>query len=209
MKKFFTPASSAGFALLIAYGLAFAGPSEHLNWGSQITQSQCPKGSLVVNVTQKVVNDEDSGTCGNWWAIDDFVRQIQVVQTGANTFCATVSYQGNFNTFAGDSPGACETGTSNGNVLSAGVVGTFQGGYIAKSFTGTLSPTVKTKGSIGSVDYGCDQDGNCPGYVDWTTLYFSSIGAFNLDWWGWVYHAGNNGSWVNSSGGNSGDITGE
>ena len=26
-------------------------------------------------------------------------------------------------------------------------------------------------------------------------------------WWGWIYHGGNNGAWVNSSAGNQGDIT--
>ena len=36
-----------------------------------------------------------------------------------------------------------------------------------------------------------------------TTTSGFDVGA----WWGWVYHAGSNGSWVNAVSGNSGDIT--
>ncbi len=193
-------------ALPLACGSALASPSEHLNWGSQINRAQCPKGPVVIRVTQKVTNDFDSGTSGNNWALDDYVRHISVIKTGTGTYCATASYQGNFTTLAGPSP---QNATSGGTV-GAGVIGTFQGGYIATSFTGTLlsSPKARTRGSIGTFDYECDTDPSCPGYVDWTTLYFSSTSGFSLDWWGWIYHAGNNGSWVNSSSGNSGDITG-
>ena len=89
-------------------------------------------------------------------------------------------------------------------------MGTFQGGYIS-NFSAILSPnpTARTRGSIGTFDYMCDVFDNCPGRVDWTTLYFNNGAAapLSLDWWGWIYHAGNNGSWVNAITGNSGDIT--
>ncbi len=101
------------------------------------------------------------------------------------------------------------------STVGAGVVGTFEGGYIVTNFTGTLlsSPTQNTRGNIGTFDYECNPTtGSCPGYVNWTTFYFSSTTGFSLgklgDWWGWVYHAGSNGSWVNSIVGNLGDITG-
>ncbi len=189
--------------IVVSASAAFAKPSEHLNWGSQINQGECPNGTLVINVTQKVANDVDSGVAGNYWASDNAIRHIQVVQTGSDTFCATVSYQGDFTTFSGPSP-------QNTGDVGTGVVGTFQGGYIMSSFTGTLNPTpnYRTKGNIGTFNYNCDVNGNCSAYVDWTTLYFSNTSGASLDWWGWTYHAGNNGSWVNSSGGNSGDITG-
>jgi len=186
--------------------VGFAAPHEHLNWGSQTSQAQCGPGPLVINVVQKVVNDDDSGVGGNAWAKDDFVRQIQVVQTGVGTFCATVSYQGTFTTLAGLSP-------QNTGTIAAGVLGAFQGGYIS-NFTATLSanPTARRQGNIGTYDYQCDGSFNCPGYVDWTTLYFNNGAGAAVDfgWWGWVYHAGNNGSWVNEIAppGNSGDITG-
>jgi len=183
----------------------FAGPSEHLNWGQQLNSgpSECPSGPPVINVVQKVINDDDSGVAGNAWALDDFVRQIKVVDTGGGTFCATVSYQGSFTTFAGPSPG--NTGT-----VADGVVGTFEGGYVSTLFSATVkaAPHARVRGSIGTFDYMCDNAFNCPGFVDWTTLYFDGVSGFDLAWWGWVYHAGNNGSWVNAISGNSGDITG-
>jgi len=201
MKRNFFFATLAVLCLVPAVHLVLAAPSEHLNWGSQINHSACPSGKLVVNVTQKIINDNDSGVAGNAWAYDDIIRHIQVVKTAPNTFCATLSYQGNFSTIAGPSPN--NTGT-----VGDGVVGTFQGGYRSTVFTGTFAPTAPTRGSLGTFNYNCDTNFNCPGYVDWTTLYFSSTSGFGLAWWGWVYHAGNNGSWVNSVDGNSGDITG-
>jgi hypothetical protein len=184
--------------------LASAAPSHtHLNWGSQLNQSECPNGTLVVNAVQKITKDADSGVGGNAWALDDEIRHIQVVQLDDGSFCATLSYQGSFSTLAGASP-------QNTGTVGDGVVGTFEGGYRSTIFTGHLlsTPLAKTKGSIGSFDYNCDSTFNCPGYVDWTTLYFSDTQGFDLEWWGWTYHAGNNGSWVNAIGGNSGDITG-
>lgn len=189
----------AGLVLMPSAGFS----AERLDWGGQLHSgpSACPIGPVVVNVVQKVLNSVDSGT-GGYWAFDDYIRQIQVVQTGPSSFCATVQYQGSFTTAAGTSPGSS-------GAVGAGVVGTFQGGYVSTIFTGTLKTGVRTKGSIGTFDYQCDISGNCPGAVSWPTLFFNGIVGFDIGgWWGWVYHAGNNGSWVNASTGNSGDITG-
>jgi hypothetical protein len=156
MKKFSLVTTCAVAAFVLLYAPAFAGPSDpgvHLNWGSQINQSTCPSGKLVINVNQKVVNDCDSGTTRPCWALDDFVRHIQVVQVTGG-FCATVSYQGNFTTIAGDSPQAV---TDIGGTVGDDVVGTFEGGYRSTIFTGTLlgTPTQSTRGSIGTFDYAC------------------------------------------------------
>jgi hypothetical protein len=126
-----------------------------------------------------------------------------VVQLGPSTFCATVKYQGHFTTIAGTAPEG--TGT-----VGAGVVGTFEGGYVSTVFTATLvsHPMQRAMGSIGTFDYKCNASGNCPGYSSWTAFYFTAISGFDLAWWGWVYHGGNNGSWVNSITHNSGNITG-
>lgn len=203
---------SATVALLGAATLASpaarAVPSEHLDWGQELAASEtsCPAGQAVINVVHKVINDMDSGTGGNFWAFDEYVRQIEVVQTGDRTFCASVRYQGNFETVAGPSP------QNTGNV-GDGVVGTFQGGYTA-TITGTLSPTDRTKGSLGTFDYQCDpftgpgDRSTCTGLFNWLDAYFAAGWGFVYEWWGWVYHAGNNGSWVNAASGNSGDITG-
>ncbi len=230
-------------ALGLASGPASAAPDpfpgEHLDWGYQLegdAETACPSGSPVINVVHKVTNDMDSGTGGNFWAVDEYVRSIQVVQTGVapDTFCATVKYKGSFETVAGDSPG-CDNVREDGHStckddkpppgdegdgtadLSAGVVGTFQGGYTA-TITGSLaaSPGSRTKGSIGSFDYKCDPTtdpgdrSTCTGLFNWLDEYFASVSSFAFYWWGWVYHAGNNGSWVNAADppGNSGDITG-
>ena len=80
---------------------AFA--AETLDWGQALHSgpSACPDGALVLNVTQKVVNAVDSGTTRPVWAFDDYIRQIRVVDTGSG-LCATVKYEGNFTSIAGD-----------------------------------------------------------------------------------------------------------
>jgi hypothetical protein len=100
---------------------------------------------------------------------------------------------GAFTTVAGASPGG--TGT-----IAAGITGTFEGGYVSTVFTGVLKtvPGASTRGNIGSFDYACDTStGVCPGYVDWKSLYFDSTAGFDLAWWGWVYHGGDDGSAAN------------
>lgn len=181
---------------------AFASPK--LNSGSQLNSSQCPTGKLVINVNQSVLNDNDSGVAGNAWAFDNLKRLIKVWQVSDSTYCALVKYEGQFVTIAGLSP----QNTDNDGI-AAGLTGTFEGGYRSTIFTGTLNadPIYPTKGNMGTFDYNCDTAFNCPGYVDWTTVYFNSTTGFDLDWWGWIYHGGNNGTWVNAISGNSGDIT--
>jgi hypothetical protein len=191
--------------------LAAPGGPPHLNWGSELNAGECPQGKLVINVTQRVINTMDSGVV-NWWAYSDYHRQIQVWQTSPTDFCALVRYQGAFTTTGGPSPN--DTDLS----VAPGLHGTFEGGYRA-TITGSLlsAPLWPSWGRVGVTDYACTwtDDGDevfeygedsCPGYIDWTTQYFSAP-TFAYDWWGWVYHGGNNGTWVNSSDGNEGDIT--
>jgi|SRR5579883_289487 len=194
------------FAALTAFvGGLLAAPPEHLNFGKQLAASQCTPGTgkLVINVVQQVTNDADSGFTTPVWAFDDLTRQIQVWQTGATTFCGSLKYQGSWTTIAGPSPSGAGT-------IAAGITGTFEGGYTV-AITGTLkaNPSAKTKGNIGSVDYACDNTGNCPGAAFWADLYFDTSDAgfsFSQPFWGWIYHGGNNGTWVNASTGSSGDI---
>jgi len=174
-----------------------------LNWGSQLNAAQCGSGRMVINVTEKVVNDIDSGVGGNNWAFDDYIRQIQVRETGSGTYCAVVRYHGSFTTIAGFSP-------QNTGTVAAGITGTFEGGFRA-TITGTLlsSPGWSTHGFVGTFDYACDATTSvCPGYVSWLGQYFSAVGGFDQPWWGWIYRTECNGTWVNASDGNLGDITG-
>jgi len=164
----------------------------------------CGAGPRVVNVTQHIVNDADSGLAG-YWAFDAYTRHIQVWQTAPGTFCAIVSYDGTFSTVAGHSP-------QNTGTVAAGVHGNFRGGYVA-NFSATFAPSRHTSGSLGTFNYACVLSADhtvatCPGYQDWTTFFFSTAIAFNEDPWGWIYTTEANGTWVNASTGNHGDITG-
>jgi len=188
--------------LLMLGGQAMGGPSAlHLNWGTEVNPGQCPDGELVINVTHKVTNDGDSGLAG-YWAYDNYNRHIQLWQLGEGTFCAVVRYLGSFTTIAGRSPGDTDE-------IAAGIKGTFEGGYRA-TITGTLKsdPLYRTRGNIGAFDYGWDGHSNHGAHTpfSWLATYFDSY-TFAYDWWGWVYHGGGNGTWVNAVTGNQGDIT--
>lgn len=204
IKKYIIGVIALGFPITIA----LSGGAAMAHDGNQDNNGQC-SGTLVINVTQKVRNDADSGL-GGYWANDNYNRSIKVWQTTtgtstdeAYTFCAVVKYDGQFTTYAGPSP-------QNTGTVGAGVTGDFSGGYTSTIFTGTLlAPLLKpTHGNIGTIDYNCDSNGNCPGSIDWTTFYFSSTSGFDFATWGWQYNTCNNGSWVNALAGNSGDITG-
>lgn len=159
-------------------------------------------GSPVVNVTEKIKNDADSGIAGNNWALDALERHITVWKTATpGTYCATVRDEGSFQAFAGEkSPG-------NTGVLTGNERGEIQGGYVA-TITGSLlqNPAGKTKGRVDAVDYRCDEQGNCPGYVSWMGQYFTAGYGSTMPWWGWIYDGGKFGTWVNAASGNSGDI---
>ncbi|HHT9125117.1 MAG TPA: hypothetical protein ACFYD6_04780 [Candidatus Brocadiia bacterium] len=192
--------------LLVFGGWAIAAPSvPHLNWGSEVNPGQCSDGQLVINVTHKVTNDADSSVTGKYWAYDNYKRLIQVWQVGTDTFCAVIRYQGAFTTVATNSPE-----NTDGDGIAAGIKGTFEGGYRA-TITGTLdpSPSYRTRGNIGTFDYGWDgnPDNGPSSPFSWVSTYFTSVDSFTYEWWGWVYHGGSNGTWVNSVDGNQGDIT--
>ncbi|HEV2582057.1 MAG TPA: hypothetical protein VGT44_14470 [Ktedonobacteraceae bacterium] len=182
------------------------------------------KGNMLINVTEKVVNDGDSGQAGNYWAYDTFSRTIQVWNVGSDSYCALVNYAGTFAAVAGQkSPG---TVGSNGGILTGDEVGTIKGGYhmlITASLDVSAPATWPLVGKVNggnAVDYQCviavNGSENCPGFVDWTAQYFSTGGSYNEDLWGWTYvgkdaptapDAGTaDGVWHNFYSGNSGDI---
>lgn len=171
----------------------------------ELSKSACSNalGNPVINVEQKVKNDADSGVGGNYWALDNYERHIRVYKTTVvNKYCALVEYEGKFVTFAGASP-------QNTGTVGAGVKGEMNGGYRA-TFDATLkaTPSKPKFGNLGKFDYQCDVLGNCPGRVSWLGFYFDNVNNFDQPFWGWKYKTGHNGSWVNASTGNSGDITG-
>ena len=194
--------------LCICGGRFRSRPERAFELRGEFNPGQCDpsSGKLVINVTQQVTGDIDSGCAGNYWAYDEYNKHMQVWQVAPNSFCVDVRYLGSFTTVAGPSPG---TGCAGGAIITADIEGTFEGGYKA-SVTGTLkaAPSKRTKGNIGQIDYAYDAStGVCANQISWLTYYFNPGYNFQYHWWGWVYHGGNNGSWVNAVTGNQGDIT--
>lgn len=174
----------------------------HTDIGGQLSASACGGvGAAIVSVTERIKNDADSGSTGNYWGLDDFNRTIEVWKAKPGTYCAVVRYEGSFRAIAGQtSPGG--TGTLTGNEI-----GRVTGGYIA-TITGTLmSDSVwPTKGAIGTVDYQCDKTGACPGISNWLDQYFESGYTFEQPVWGWIYNATSGKVWANLYTGSVGDI---
>jgi hypothetical protein len=212
-------------AVVLLLGTSVAGHAQtpSLNWGSEVNPSRCPTDQgyryLEINVTRKVELDVAPGA-GNFdadqltpvppdgWAHREFNQHIQVWkigvtgggEVGAERFCALVRYQGSFLTTGTSDPGG-------GATLAAGVDGTFEGGY-RLVFNADENFTSPTRGHVETVAASA-------GATDWLQLYFVNIGAGDVpgipapEWWGWVYHGGHNGTWVNAVGGNvQGTITG-
>jgi hypothetical protein len=199
---------------VISAPLVASAQAPSLNWGSQVNPSRCPTDAgyryMEINVTRKVDGDDALSDAINPqsvpWAMRDFNQHIQVWQVGVvggggERFCALVRYQGSFVTIK-DKP---TPGPSSGSFTEE-IDGSFEGGYLLV-FTADerASPTYKTQGHIGNFS-------GPIGLYDWIPFYFEH---FNVDsstiptWWGWIYHGGNNGAWVNATDppGNQGDIT--
>jgi hypothetical protein len=86
-------------------------------------------------------------------------------------------------------------------LIAAGIDGSFEGGYrLVFNADEIASPAYKTRGHIGTFAGPID-------LYDWRAAYYTNVGSDDLQWWGWVYHGGNNGAWVNAVIGNQGDIT--
>lgn len=201
------------FALEHEHGTRSQSTAQTNGSGFTFSCSQ-PSGNKIIDVNEKVINDADSGIAGDYWAFDTVTRQIQVWNVGPDSFCATVMYTSasTFQAVAGQtSPGA--TGTLTGDEY-----GSFHGGYVA-TFTAQMDiiapATWPAHGKINgglAINYQCDINGNCPGFVDWTSQYFANVANFNEYAWGWIYHgldhadSSSTGTWVNASTGNSGDI---
>jgi hypothetical protein len=185
-------------ALTIMAASAVASPSPV---GGSNAKACNTSGTAIVNVHFTLTNDYDSAIDGHAWANDTISRQLQIWGLGSGTYCVAVSDQGSFVTFAGTSP-------QNTGTVSAGITGKIKGGYTGP-VAGTYAPTRPVSGNLGTFDLACTDAYNCPGthpsYLD----YFSNLtsdDAFAL--WGWSYHAAHNGTWNNTSSGNTGDITG-
>jgi len=160
-----------------------------------------PQGRLAIDISLRIRNAFDVGVGGHFWAYDHLRPSIQLWEAAAGSFCAIVRDSGAFVTAAGRSP-------AGGGMIRAGIRGTFAGASNA-TVRGALraDPGYPPRGDLGTFDYRCDPaTGMCPGLFNWLQTYFEPGVARSSNWWIWIYFAGRNGLWVNSSGGNLGDI---
>ena len=139
----------------------------------------------------------DSGTCGNNWATDTFNRffRVSTVQNPNGTYNVTEEYRaGSFETIAGSSPGACESGSDSGATVGDGIKGKFSGTLTIIVSGGTYNADAKPGPGTTTASFVSDVFGTAATY---------DTPAFSFE-----YSTKNNGNWTNSSAGNSGDITG-
>jgi hypothetical protein len=184
-------------AALAASAVASASPSPV---GGSHAKACSTSGTALVNVHYTLTNDYDSAIDGHAWANDTVSRQLQIWALGSGAYCVAVTDQGSFVTFAGPSP-------QNTGTVSAGVAGKIKGGY-GGSVIGTFAATLPVSGNLGTFDLQCTDAYNCPGQHPSYLDYFSTVSTDNaFSVWGWNYHTSQNGTWNNTSTGNTGDIT--
>jgi hypothetical protein len=160
----------------------------------------------VVDVHFKILNDADSGfNSALAWANDTIDRQLRIWEATDGSFCAQIADHSKFVTYAGQSPGATNS------PLAAGIKGAAEGGYITSNIVGTFAPTLPTHGDLGTFDDMCDQAFVCTGSnPSWADYFAPGATADTFSQWGWIYHAGKHGTWLNQDdvdAADSGDIT--
>ena len=145
----------------------------------------------------------DSGTCGNSWADDTYMRVFDAA-TSPNTdstYNATETFiSARFVTVAGLSPDACDPSGTKGSTIDSGVAGSFSGNFMIVVSHGAFNPNA-------TCDSGCD---TTKGFV--ATVY-GAAATYDIPSFGFTYHANGPGliqrEWRNASadqGGNGGDI---
>jgi hypothetical protein len=188
-----------GLLASVVLALAVASPGQ--------TNLGCGQGKLVLSVSYHVVNDVDTGVQGNNWAFDTYRRTVRVWRKAAGRFCSASTYDGEFTSIAGVSPGGKAQ-------LPAGIRGMFKGSSVT-TFRGTLSANGATvRGFVGIKDFACssaDQKGQCGGTWDWLSTYFSGISRFKYVRYTFAYHATENGkgTWTDKLAGGKVRFTGD
>jgi hypothetical protein len=151
-----------------------------------------PGGQPPIKVGPIAVDAQaDIGTCNNVWALDSFDKGYTITSNMDGSYNVQVNYKnGTFVTLVGSSPGACESGFSNGNTVLAGVTGKTH-----QEYNGTVIGTLSGE----TCGTGC---------VDTTTVLDT---LFSPGWawvvlpdgghWSWTghYEAGSNGTWFDTS----------
>jgi hypothetical protein len=174
---------------------------------------------LVLSIQYTVQNDEDTGLIG-YWALDNYVKTVQVWSLGSDQYEAISTYSGTFTTYAGaKSP-------QNGVTEPTTETGTMYGEYVATFTATSFNPSNLVKsGNIGTYNFGGTQNDILLGtyskqtgdpasdVYDWLSAYFAGVpssgaGSFNDVSWGWSYTitSGTSLVWNNNAVGNTGDI---
>jgi hypothetical protein len=154
------------------------------------TGPACGGGKPVIAVSYRVQNDVDTGIKGNNWAFDTYLRSVRVWRRGPGKFCSVSTYQGDFASIEGTSPGGRWQ-------LPAGIRGSFAGASVT-TFRGRLAPRgAPVRGFLGVKDFACssaDVKGQCTGTWDWLRDYFTGLAAFRYSRYEFRYHATENGT---------------
>jgi len=165
--------------LLVSVVLALAAPGP-----------VCGGGKPVMAVTYRVQNDVDTGIKGNTWAFDTYTRAVRVWRRAPGRFCSSSTYDGEFTTIEGWSPGGKTQ-------LPAGIRGPFAGASVT-TFRGRLDPRgAPLQGFLGVKDFACssaDVKGECIGTWDWLHDYFTGVAGFRYSRYEFRYHATENGT---------------
>jgi hypothetical protein len=171
-----------GLMVSVVLALAAASPAQASNPG-------CGAGKLVLSVSYHVVNDVDTGVQGNNWAFDTYNRSVRVWRKARGRYCSASTYDGEFTSIAGPSPGGKTE-------LPAGVRGTFSG-FSVTTFRGAFTPKgAAERGFLGSKYFACtsaDRKGPCSGTWDWLRVYFAGVSRFKYVRYAFSYHATENG----------------
>lgn len=184
----------ATMAMLGSLGVLAAVPSPA---AAQSPAQECEVGAPIVNVSFRFLNEQDLTSNGDVWALDTGLSRWRLYRTGADTFCSTSADVGSFTAFAGPSPAG--TGT-----VPPGHRGHFAGKaerhYVGRTFT----PTLPTRGFVGTFDAQCDQF-DCQNPTRFGRNYLEGdvpplFGEFR------VVYTSRCGVWIQTSSGDRGDI---
>jgi len=152
-----------------------------------------------------ITGAEDIGTCNNVWAVDSYDKFYTLTLNNDGTYNLQVNYKnGIFVSQAGSSPGACESGSDNGNTIAAGVTGKLHAEW-NRTVTAATAPNQSP---------GCGVNNEtCPSASCFLNTVFGADNWTGGDWSAVGYYNGNNnGTWfdtlTNWPLNDRGDITG-
>jgi hypothetical protein len=148
----------------------------------------------------------DTGSCNNDWATVSLDKAYKLTQVSDGVYNLEVKESGTLTTLPGQSPGACESGTDNGNTVAAGITGLTHQTFDAPVWSSS-PPNAKPD---------CSADA-CAGSGDFLNAVFGAgnyTSGYTTGDFSWTahYEAGSNGTYFDTSANwplnNRGDITG-